>query len=107
MCLNRAQVPTYQLFPMISNHELNLVRLLGDDTIDLIRRDICDELNIPFCEENMQRVDEIIKRSWTPETLGEVRRDMRHDAVWRIINGLLAAVPMVLLGKTCLVRGAK
>jgi len=77
---------------LVSNHELNLVRLLGDETITEIRRDLCEELNISYEEENFPRIDEIIRKTWTPETLNTMKRDIRNDNIWRVVSVLLVVV---------------
>jgi hypothetical protein len=82
---------------LVSNHDLNLVRLLGDDNITAIRRDLCEELNISYEEENFSRIDEIIKKTWTPETLDIMKRDIRSDNIWRAVSVLIMMIPIPFL----------
>jgi hypothetical protein len=83
---------------LVSNHDLNLVRLLGDDNITAIRRDLCEELNISYEEENFSRVDEIIRKTWTPETLDIMKRDIRSDNIWRGVSKLITVmIPIALI----------
>jgi hypothetical protein len=77
----------------VSNHDLKLVSLLGDDTINEIRRDLCVEMNLAYCEENFPRVDEIIRKTWTPETLNMINRDIRHETIWKVIK-VVSMIPI-------------
>ena len=42
---------------MISRHELELVSLLTDKDIENIRKDICEECNIEYCEKNLPYIE--------------------------------------------------
>ena len=86
---------------MISRHELELMSLLRDEDLENIRKDICEERGIEYCEKNLAYIDDIIRNAWTAHDIEMMKRDERHERIWKVFSFLVAAVPIgAILSKT-------
>jgi hypothetical protein len=82
---------------MISRHELELVSLLTDKDIENIRKDICEECNIEYCEKNLPCIDEIILKSWKPNHIKLMKDDARREKVQLLAKQVVIKVlPLVV-----------